>query len=87
MEKDWRKHVRTELILDSGREKGTTMKTMEEKQTTEATSDSENKLKDPLHYEINNIKGTENKILHNIKLNESNITDKRKERKKIRKVI
>ena len=59
---------------------------MEEKQTTEAISDSENKLKDPPHSEINNIKGTENEILHNIKLNESNITDNRKERKKVRKV-
>ena len=59
---------------------------MEDKQTTEAVSDSENKLKDPPHSEINNIKGTENKILHNIKLNESNITDNRMERKKVRKV-
>ena len=58
---------------------------LEEKQTTEAISDSENKLKDPLHSEIDNIKGTENEILHNIKLNESNITDNRKERK-VRKV-
>ena len=59
---------------------------MEDKQTTEAVSDSENKLKDPPHSEINNIKGTENEILHNIKLNESNITDNRMERKKVRKV-
>ena len=81
------KHVTTELILESGREdKGTTIKTIEVKQTTEAISDSENKLKDPPHSEINNIKGTENEILHNIKLNESNITDNRKERKKVRKV-
>ena len=87
MEKIEEKHVTTELILESGREqKGTTIKTMEEKQTTEAISDSENKLKDPPHSEINNIKGTENEILHIIKLNESNITDNRKERKKVRKV-
>ena len=75
------KHVATELILGSRREqKGTTIKTMEEKQTPEAISDSENKLKGPPHSEINNIKGTENEILHNIILNESNITDNRKER-------
>ena len=81
------KHVATELILDSKREqKGTTIKTMEQKQTTEVISDSENKLKDPPHSEINNIKGTENEILHNIKLNKSNITDNRKEGKKVRKV-
>ena len=80
------KYVTAELILDSGREQKGTTKTMEEKQTTEAISGSENKLKDPPHSEINNIKGTENEILHNIKLNESNITDNRKERKKLERL-